>query len=286
MNLVAILGAGDLGATVARRLAEREIARRVVLVDADEGRAKGKALDLLQAGPVEGFDALIEGAAAAPPGADALVLADAADLEGREAPSRAVEAVKAAGPSRVVCASSRPALLLDALAAGGAARDGLLGSAPLAVAAAIRARVASEARVGAEDVALTVMGAPPDTIVVPQGGAVIGGLPAEAVAPGALRRAAAALTGRTPGPVALAAAAVEVLALLDSGTDAVRPAYAVARGEYGARGFAFAGPVRLTAGRVAGLVEVALAPVDRVALENAVEARAGAALREGRRSSR
>ena len=63
MRNVAILGAGDLGATLARRLAERELARRIVLVDPDEGRARGKALDLAQSGPVEPYDVAIEGAA-------------------------------------------------------------------------------------------------------------------------------------------------------------------------------------------------------------------------------
>ncbi len=64
---MAILGAGELGATIARRLAERAMARRVVLVDADGGKARGKALDILQAGPLEGYDTRVEGCAALDP---------------------------------------------------------------------------------------------------------------------------------------------------------------------------------------------------------------------------
>src|SRR5438034_806222 len=53
VRTVAILGAGDLAATLARLIAEAELARCVVLVDANEGRAKGKALDIAQSAPVE-----------------------------------------------------------------------------------------------------------------------------------------------------------------------------------------------------------------------------------------
>src|SRR4030095_16145716 len=83
MQRIAILGAGDLGAAVARRAAEQEIVREVLLADADEGRAKGKALDLLQSGPVEGYDTRIAGASDLPEGMDATVVADPPELEGR-----------------------------------------------------------------------------------------------------------------------------------------------------------------------------------------------------------
>ena len=68
MNSIAILGAGELGATLARLTAEAEIARRVILLDADEGKARGKALDLAQSGPIEGYDTHVEGGARLAPG--------------------------------------------------------------------------------------------------------------------------------------------------------------------------------------------------------------------------
>src|SRR4051794_32800055 len=82
MHTIAVLGAGDLGATVARRLAERGLCRCVLLVDTDEGRAKGKALDLMQSGPVEGYDVVIEVCAdlAGVSGISAVVLADHPDV--------------------------------------------------------------------------------------------------------------------------------------------------------------------------------------------------------------
>src|SRR5438876_11034104 len=57
---VTVVGAGNVGATTAQRLAERDYAD-VVLVDIVEGMPQGKALDLLESGPVEGYDSLVIG---------------------------------------------------------------------------------------------------------------------------------------------------------------------------------------------------------------------------------
>src|SRR5947208_13576887 len=93
-HTIAVVGAGDLGAALARRLAEGEWCRRVVLADADEGRARGKALDILQSGPLEGFDTRVEGAALDALGeADLAVLADAGALEPGRLPSEAAAVI-------------------------------------------------------------------------------------------------------------------------------------------------------------------------------------------------
>jgi hypothetical protein len=61
MSTIAILGAGETGATLARRLALTERFAVIWLVDEDEGRARGKALDLMQSGPLEGYDTEVRG---------------------------------------------------------------------------------------------------------------------------------------------------------------------------------------------------------------------------------
>src|SRR5712671_5849375 len=58
---ITVVGAGNVGATLAQRLAERGYAD-IVLVDIVEGLPQGKALDMLEAGPILGFDSLITGA--------------------------------------------------------------------------------------------------------------------------------------------------------------------------------------------------------------------------------
>src|SRR5213595_2939172 len=61
MNKVTVVGAGNVGATAAQRLAEKELARTVVMVDVVEGVPQGKALDQWQSAPIEGFDSRVIG---------------------------------------------------------------------------------------------------------------------------------------------------------------------------------------------------------------------------------
>ena len=58
---ISIIGAGNVGATTAQRLAEKELSRRVVLVDIVEGVPQGKGLDQWQTAPIEGFDSRVIG---------------------------------------------------------------------------------------------------------------------------------------------------------------------------------------------------------------------------------
>src|SRR5919198_6558373 len=80
MREVAIVGAGELGGATAHLLARRDVARTIVLVDDAGTIAAGKALDLAQAAPVEGFATQISGSAdvASASGASVIVLAEPA----------------------------------------------------------------------------------------------------------------------------------------------------------------------------------------------------------------
>jgi malate dehydrogenase len=62
LNKITVVGAGNVGATAAQRLAEKELARRVVLVDVIEGVPQGKGLDQWESAPIEGFDTRVIGA--------------------------------------------------------------------------------------------------------------------------------------------------------------------------------------------------------------------------------
>src|SRR5256884_9576001 len=79
LNKITVVGAGNVGATAAQRLAEKELARSVVLVDVIEGVPQGKALDQWQSAPIEGFDTRVVGANDYQPAAGSdLVVATAA----------------------------------------------------------------------------------------------------------------------------------------------------------------------------------------------------------------
>ena len=62
MNKITVVGAGHVGATAAQRVAEKELAREVVLIDIVDGIPQGKGLDMWESAPIEGFDSRVIGA--------------------------------------------------------------------------------------------------------------------------------------------------------------------------------------------------------------------------------
>ena len=280
MHSIAILGAGDLAATLARRVAEQELARRVVLVDPDEPRARGKALDISQSGPVEGFDVQVEAAATlAGAGAfDILVVADPGELADPLLPPARARAlgeslVPVVGKRLLLVAAASASTVIEAAVRKGMGRQLVLGSAPVAYAGALARRLASEMQVEPRGVSALVLGLPPDQMVIPRESACVGGVPVDRLSPVALRRAAAGLASRAPGPVALAAAAARVLRALRGSRPSILSVLVSLQGEYGHRGVAVAVPARLASGGVDSVVEVPLEPVDRVAFDRAAQRR-------------
>ena len=61
VNKITVVGAGNVGASTAQRIAEKELARTVVMVDVMEGIPQGKGLDQWQSAPIEGFDTRVVG---------------------------------------------------------------------------------------------------------------------------------------------------------------------------------------------------------------------------------
>lgn len=280
MDTIAILGAGELGATLARRLAAREMCRRVVLVDFAEGKAKGKALDIRQSGPVDRFDTRVEGVRdrSGVGAADVWVVADPPELQA--APFDAARAEAYLGPladtldgAMLVVAGRHGHALVEAAVRCGVPRALSLGSAPQAFAGALRHRLAVELGGAPGAVAVSVLGYLPEYVVVPQGSATLGGVPVERLSATALSRALAAVRGRGVGPLALAAAAARVLDALARPRGSVLSVVARLDGEYGHRGVALAVPARLAQGRLESVLEFALEPVDRVALDTAAQRR-------------
>jgi malate dehydrogenase len=183
VSLVAIIGAGEIGGAVARALALRGRVETIRLIDDKESIAAGKALDLLQSGPIFRSDTRISGAAdfGAAAGADAIVLADpcgASEWSG-EAGLAVLRRLKTGGHldrSVLICAGAmQHALMQQGFEELGLPRRRVIGSAPESLAAAARALVAIEARVTPNQVALMVLGRPPDKVVVPWSDASVAG---------------------------------------------------------------------------------------------------------------
>ena len=279
MSILAIIGAGTLGGALAHRAASHDLYSEVRLIDDARGVAAGKALDVLQAGPIEGFGTRVAADAdpSAATGADVVILTGPAARPAAEwgADDGLERLRRVAAFSRgafVVCAGAGQRRLVErGVFEAGFDRRRLLGSAPEALRGALRAIVALEVGCEASEVALTLLGAPPRHVVVPWSQATVGGLSLEAILPPPrhrrLRERASALW--PPGPCALAAAAARVAATLVTGSRRRTSCFVALDGEFGVRRQALAAPVRLGAGGVARIVEPALPPRERARLEAA-----------------
>ncbi|AMY12749.1 Malate dehydrogenase [Luteitalea pratensis] len=142
MPFVAILGAGPLGGALAYALASRGRFDEIRLIDAEKTLAAGKALDILQSGPVDGCSTRVKGSTSLDEAAGAWVaiLADPVNPD----PLTHLAALHRRSPDAiVVCADAGHGVVMSrAVATGAVAPDRLVGAAPLAVASAARSLIA------------------------------------------------------------------------------------------------------------------------------------------------
>ena len=278
---VAIVGAGDLGGALAYKLATRHRVNEIRLIDPNGDIAAGKALDISEAGPLERSGTRVTGTpdlwAAA--GSSVIVLADAAgapssEWKGETGVSMLKRLIQIERRACFVCAGAEQRSLVSAgvkdLDVG---RARLVGSAPGALAGAVRALVALEARGGASEVAVTLVGVPPRHVVVVWSTATVRGAPVETVLSAtALNRIAARLPYVwPPGPYALASAAARVCeAIVANTARRVFSCFVALDHERAGRGQAAALPVTLGIGGVNRVLEPVLSRYEQVQLENAL----------------
>jgi malate dehydrogenase len=278
---VVVLGAGELGGEAARAVAAGGAAHRVTIVDEAGDIARGKALDIRQAGPVEGVDTAVIGCAdlAAVVGAAAVILADrpgppAGEWSGEDG-LQLLARVRALNPGAlVICAGASQLLLVErAVVEQGADRRRLFGSAPEALRAALVALTSLEAGCGPRDVSLAVLGRPPGGAFVPWTSAAIGGQRAtDVLDPPAILRLDARLARLwPPGPITLAAAASRVVAMALTGRPGATCLFAVPErtGDHPTRGATL--PAAFSPAGVRVTIPT-LSPRDQVRLDGALGA--------------
>jgi malate/lactate dehydrogenase len=277
MSLVAILGAGEIGAAAARALATRARVSAILLIDEQHNVAAGKALDLRQAAPITGSDARIAGSAdfASAAGAAAIVLADmstGAEWAGDTglALLRRLARLGCFQESVLICAGAgqRPLIQLafDEL---GLSRSRVVGSAPEALASTARALVAVEARASAAQVALTVLGNPPGSIAIPWAEASIGGHSVMALlTQPQLNRIEARIKGLwPPGPSTLGTAAAMFCEAVTLGSRSLLSAFVSLDRDNGTKAPVCAWPVSLGAHGLERVTTPSLTPRDRVVID-------------------
>ena len=278
MARVAIVGAGGLGGALAHKLAARDRVGSVCLIDPARGVAAGKALDIGHAGPIEGFGTRVTaGGVDAVVGAGVVVVADPvgpADGDGPGGPAAALQRIAGlTGTTPIVCAGADGGRLVARAVRGmGVDRARIVGSAPEALAAGLRALVALEADVSPGQVSVQVLGRPPAHPVVAWSGASAAGGPLEErLPPPALARVRRRVERLwPPGPYALASAAARVVEALAAGGS--RRVFTCFVADGPPRASAPAVPVTLHAGGVGGVVAPRLSPAERVRLDSALQA--------------
>ncbi len=273
MSVIAIIGAGPLGSATAHKLANRSRVAEVRLIDADESVARGKALDIQQAGPVESFSTNLSAHASilAAAGAQTIVLADS--MPGTEHDGEAglalVRQLKGAGITAPIVFAGAAQRRLIGLVSRELHVDArrLVGSAPHALASALRAMTAVVLDGSAVEISLDVFGIPPRHAVIAWHEGTISGQPIT----GALgAHEIAALSSRVsslwpPGPYALASAAARVAEGVCVGSRR-RDSCFVDTG----RGRIAAMPVELQPGGIKRILEPSLSSVERTALETSL----------------
>ena len=280
MTTVAIIGAGEIGGPVAAALARSGAVDRVLLIDDARDVAAGQALDIRQAGAITRSHTRIEGtdevgAAAA---CDVCVVASPAGPGekwdgGRGTLPFLARLASCVSAAPVVFAGLGQAAMLETAATDAKmAADRLVGSGPLAMAAAATSMVAMEVGCSPREVSLVVLGAPPDGFVVPWSQAAIAGLALERVlTPPQIARLEARLARLWPlGPYALGVATARAIeAILNSSRSAVG-VLTMLDGAFGVRGRVGTVPALLTRAGIARVLEPSLSPRELMRVQTAL----------------
>ena len=180
VNKITVVGAGNVGATTAQRVAEKELARTVVMVDVVEGIPQGKGLDQWQSAPIEGFDSRVVGSNGydETTGSDIVIIT--AGIARKPGMSRddllntnagivkqVAEQVKASSPNAILIIVSNPLDVMCYVAkqVTGFPRERVLGMAGVLDTARYRAFLAEALDVSVRDIQAMVLGGHGDTMV-------------------------------------------------------------------------------------------------------------------------
>jgi malate dehydrogenase len=270
-----IIGAGEIGGAAAREIAALDLVSRIVIVDDLVNVAAGKALDVAQSAPVDGSHTALSGTSdvAAVVGASALVIADDKEDEAAFSLIRRIAGLNASAP--IICAGAKHASLVEkAVNEAGIPRTRVFGSAPEALRSAVIAITSAEANVAPQDIALSVLGRPPQQIIVPWDEASIGGRCATSVLSAAQLARLEARTARLwpPGPYALAAAAATIIRTAVTRSPRTHAALVAVTRDEGLPGRSAMMPVTLDPKGIATLVPPSLSARDRVRFETTLRA--------------
>jgi malate dehydrogenase len=294
---VTVIGAGNVGATAAQRLAEKELCD-VVLIDIIEGVPQGKALDLTEAAPVEKHDAHLTGANVYDASAESDIVIITAGIPRKPGMSRddlistnagivktVTHQVAALSPDAILIIVSNP---LDAMChvahqVSGFPKERVMGMAGVLDSARFRAFISMELNVSVENTHAFVLGGHGDTMVPLPRYSTVAGIPiTELLSQDRIdalvdrtRNGGAEIVGLLKTGSAYyapASAAVEMAESIIKDKKKILPCAVYLQGEYGLNELFIGVPVKLGASGVEEIIEITLTEEEKAALQNSAAA--------------
>ena len=295
---ITVVGAGNVGATTAQRLAERELAEEVVLVDIVDGLPQGKALDMYESAPVLGFDTKVTGANDYEATAGSQIAVITAGLARKPGMSREDLLAKnsaivggvtgqllAHSPDIILIVVSNP---LDIMCSVALAKSGLpstkvIGMAGILDTARFRSFIAMELDVSVRDIQAMVLGGHGDSMVPLVRYTTVSGIPladllskdkidalVERTRKGGIEIVNYLKTGSAY--YAPSAAAAEMAEAIVYNQRRLLPCSALLDGEFGLKGIYMGVPCVLGRNGLEKIVEIAVSPEEQAALQTSAEA--------------
>jgi malate dehydrogenase len=298
LEKVAVVGAGNVGATAAQRLAEKHLARTVVMIDVVEGVPQGKALDQWQSGPIEGFDARVIGTNGYDEAANAELFVVTAGIARKPGMSRddlvktnagivrsVAKEIARVAPKSIIVVVSNPldVMCYVAMRASGFPRERVIGMAGVLDTARYRMFLAEAMRVSVEDIQAMVLGGHGDTMVPLVSYTTVSGIPvSQLIAADKL----AAIVDRTRNGgaeivahlktgsayYAPSAAAVQMVEAIALDKQRILPCSAWLQGEFGLKDVFCGVPCRLGRNGIEQILEIMLTEGERTELVKSAEA--------------
>ncbi|MFN2315050.1 MAG: malate dehydrogenase [Gemmatimonadales bacterium] len=297
MNKITVVGAGNVGATAAQRLAEKHLARTIVMVDVVEGVPQGKGLDQWQSGPVEGFDARVIGSNGYDEAAGSELFVVTAGIARKPGMSRddlvktnagivrsVSQEIARVAPDAIIIVVSNPldVMCYVAMQGSGFPRERVLGMAGVLDTARYRMFLSEAMDVSVEDIQAMVLGGHGDTMVPLVSYTTVSGIPVtqllakdklDAIVQRTRNGGAEIVAHLKTGSAyyAPSAAAVQMVEAIVLDKKRILPSSAWLQGEYGLTDVYCGVPCKLGAGGLEQIVEVTLTDAERDALHASAE---------------
>ncbi|MGD9042915.1 MAG: malate dehydrogenase [Desulfobacterales bacterium] len=294
---VTVIGAGNVGATAAQRLAEKELCD-VVLIDIIEGVPQGKALDLAEAAPIEKHDAHLTGANAYDASADSDIVIITAGIPRKPGMSRddlistnagivkaVTQQIRPLSPNSILIIVSNPldAMCHVAYEASAFPRERVIGMAGVLDSARFRAFISMELNVSVENTHAFVLGGHGDTMVPLPRYSTVAGIPitellsedrVDALVDRTRNGGAEIVSLLKTGSAyyAPASAAVEMAESILKDKKKILPCAVYLEGQYGINDLFMGVPVKLGRGGAEEIIEITLTKEENAALQKSAAA--------------